>query len=439
MTASEPTQTLRSRVIAAAMAVVGGRVAQHALRLGSNLILTRILFPEALGIMAIVNSLMIGLQMFSDLGVGPSIIQNKRGTEPDFLNTAWTVQVIRGGLLFAMTLCLAWPMAQFYDEPSLTLLVCISALQPLILGFQSTSIHTLSRKLAQGRLMLIELARQASGIATMIGLALIYPEVWVLPVGSLVGAAVLIILSHMIGGTTRNRFAWDPTAWRELYRFGRWVFLSSLFTFMANSADRLVIGQLVDMTQLGLFSIASTLAAMTFQLQEILMGRVLFPAYAELRAAPLSVLRSRVIRSRVAILAGSLPPLWFLVIFGDQVIDLLYDERYIGAGWMLQVLAAGAIVRVVPQFGPVHLARGHSSHQAMMTAVQGIALIGSIIVGGSYAGMQGLVVGIALSQFVNYPVIAWVGKQHGVWMPWFDLAGIGGSAVLLYLLSLIYW
>jgi hypothetical protein len=61
-----------------------------------DLILTRLLFPEAFGLMALVQVFMGGLQMFSDLGVNMSIIQSKRGEDPDFLNTAWTFQILRG-------------------------------------------------------------------------------------------------------------------------------------------------------------------------------------------------------------------------------------------------------------------------------------------------------------------------------------------------------
>ena len=60
--------------------------AAQAFRLGANLILTRLLFPEAFGIMALVTVLLVGLTLFSDMGTGPAIMQSKRGDDPDFLN-----------------------------------------------------------------------------------------------------------------------------------------------------------------------------------------------------------------------------------------------------------------------------------------------------------------------------------------------------------------
>jgi hypothetical protein len=93
---------------------LGGYGVSQVIRLASSLILARLLFPEAFGLMALVNVFMQGLEMLSDLGIGPGIIQNKRGAEPKFLRTAWTLQIIRGFVLWGITLLLARPVAAFF-------------------------------------------------------------------------------------------------------------------------------------------------------------------------------------------------------------------------------------------------------------------------------------------------------------------------------------
>jgi hypothetical protein len=75
---------------------IAGYGASQVMRFGGNLILTRLLLPEYFGLMALVNIPIIGLQLFSDVGIIPSIVQNKRGDEPGFYNTAWTLQIVRG-------------------------------------------------------------------------------------------------------------------------------------------------------------------------------------------------------------------------------------------------------------------------------------------------------------------------------------------------------
>ena len=91
---------LFARALRGSALTAGSYAITQGLRLGSNLILTRLLFPEAFGLMALVSVFLVGLAMFSDIGIGPAISHSKRGDEPGFLDTAWTLQVARGVILW---------------------------------------------------------------------------------------------------------------------------------------------------------------------------------------------------------------------------------------------------------------------------------------------------------------------------------------------------
>lgn len=90
------TRHSRKHVIWSSVWVFGGQIAGQVLRLVSNLIMTRLLVPEMFGVMAVANTVIIGLALCSYIGLHHNIIQSSRGDDPDFLNTAWTMQVIRG-------------------------------------------------------------------------------------------------------------------------------------------------------------------------------------------------------------------------------------------------------------------------------------------------------------------------------------------------------
>ncbi len=94
--------SLNSRLKSASFWVAGSHVTSQVIRLGGNLVITRLLVPEMFGVMALANTLMIGVALFSDLGIRQSIIQNNRGMDCDFLNTAWSLQILRGCLLMLM-------------------------------------------------------------------------------------------------------------------------------------------------------------------------------------------------------------------------------------------------------------------------------------------------------------------------------------------------
>lgn len=333
---------LKAKAMRGSAWTIAGYGAGQVLRLGSNLILTRLLFPEAFGLMALVQVFMQGLAMFSDVGIGPSIIQNKRGDDPAFYNTAWTIQVIRGLLLTLGAAALAWPVSQFYDEPMLLQLLPVAGLSALIAGFNSTKIFTANRHLALGRLTAIELISQIVAIVCLIALAWWLRSVWALVFGGLVGASAKVVLSQTgLPGPT-NRLRWDRTAVAQLFRFGKWIFVSTVFTFLAMQSDRLLLGRLVGMEVLGIYSIAMMLVMICWSVIGRLNSKVLMPGLADkIRSGGIESCASVIRRTRWALdgLAGGI--ILALVLLCPLFVTTLYDPRYHAAGWLAQLLCVG--------------------------------------------------------------------------------------------------
>ena len=205
-------QGMMARVLRSASWLMIGYGGSQALRLASNLILTRILFPEAFGLMALVSVVTVGLSLFSDVGIGPSIAQNTRGDDPGFLNTAWTIQVVRGFGLWVLTALLAWPAAQFYGAPELLIYLPIAGAGLAIAGFNPTRIETAHRHLLAGRVTALDLAGQVIGLTAMIALALATQSVIALVLGGLIQAAAKLLLCHYGLPGAANRFRWERAA-----------------------------------------------------------------------------------------------------------------------------------------------------------------------------------------------------------------------------------
>jgi O-antigen/teichoic acid export membrane protein len=114
-----PQAGLRSRLLRGSAFEMIGYGLNQAVRLGSNLALSRLLFPEAFGVAALVNILNQGLVMLSDVGLPTVIVQSERGDDPRFLNTAFTWQAARALALWLIASACAIPMALLYHEPQL--------------------------------------------------------------------------------------------------------------------------------------------------------------------------------------------------------------------------------------------------------------------------------------------------------------------------------
>ena len=128
-----------------------------------------------------------------------------------------------------------------------------------------------------------------------------------------------------------------------------------------------------------------------------------------------------------------LPPLWFFAVMGPTFIELLYDDRYFQAGEMLQILAVGVIFVIVPDVGPIYLARGNSFLFMVSLIVRSSLLLGCMVLGAELAGMWGLIVGVAASAALFYPFQVWICRNYRIWLPMLDLAGFAASAAVIWI------
>ncbi|MFM7426953.1 MAG: oligosaccharide flippase family protein, partial [Elainella sp.] len=393
---------LEHRAIRGSVWTLAGYGLSQVFRLGGNLVLTRLLTPEAFGLMALVQTFLIGLQMFSDFGILPNIIQSERGEDPKFLNTAWTIQAIRGGVLWLGACLLAWPVAQFYREPMLMQLLPIAGLTVLLTGFNSTKLATANRRLAMRQLTLLELITNLVALLVMIGLALLYRSVWALVIGSLIGSLLKLLASHRLSGES-NRFAWDDQAAAEIRKFGRWIFLSTIVGFFALQSDRLVLGRLLDVGFLGVYTIALTLSGVVEQVVDQVNSKVLFPTYAELIRERPTALYHSLRRARSILLGLSCGCAILFVLAGQPLIDLLYDQRYAQAGWMLRVLSIGFLGRVLCiTYGDVLMARGLTFQVMALTIIHTLFQFGAMLIGYAFGGYIGVIVGLAVTDWLSY-------------------------------------
>ncbi len=440
-----PEASLKRRAVLGSAWTMTGYGFNQALRFASNIVLAWLLAPEVFGLMALVNTFMTALELFSDVGISPSIIHNKRGNEQRYLNTAWTIQVIRGGTLWVVAAAIAWPVSQLWDE-RLFYLLPVAGAAAAISGFQSTSVATLNRKLHVGPIMIMRVLQAIGGIVVMIGWALaerhLYGEatVWALVAGNIAAALTKVITSHLLSGGTHARFGWDSTAAREMFRFGRWVFLSTIVTFLAAQSDKLIFEPLVGMEMLGLYYMAQVMATLVPQLSRQVAAMVGFPALADLYRRDIPRFHTRLRHLRMVLLGVTELGLLAVVLLGPWFINVVYPDAYrgpLGMDWILVPLAIGAMAGMVnTTYGTAYLAMGRTSYVLATVSVQFLLVLASGL-GGFYLSGQspaGFVIGMALVQWLLYPATILLASRAGIWDWKVDvpiLASAGAIGIIL--------
>ena len=398
--------SLRSLALKGSLWTVLGYGASNALRLGSNVVLARLLFPEAFGLMVLVAVFVQGLTMFSDVGIGPSIIHSKRGDDPSFLDTAWTVQVVRGVVLAACAWLGADAFAAYYDEPLLARLIPVAGLVAILSGLNSTKIFTVSRHLALGRKTANEVLSQALGSTLMIVWALVDRSVWALVAGSLASAAALMVLSHVHLPGPRNRLRWDPASARELFGFGRWVFVSTLVTFFALQIDRLLLGKLVATDTLGVYGIALTIATLPQIVGGMLTGTVQYPLLARYAREDPASLSWRLPASRRGLLRAGAFALLGVALLSPAFFRWVYDERYAAGVWLAPLMTVSVwfvVLQLTADRACLALGDTRTLASSNLAALAG-KLAGGLV-GFQQAGLPGFVLGVTCGTALGHLVV----------------------------------
>lgn len=398
--------TRKKRAIEAASFVVIGFGLSQVIRLGGNIVLTRLLVPEIFGILTLARVFFMGIGLFTDIGLEPSIIRSPRASDPVFLNTAWTIQILRNCMLAAISLLLGFPAASIYKEPSLVYLVPVIGLMSIPDGFRSTSLVMMDKELRQKKLTYIELTIQVVSLSCMMAAAYFLRSVWSLLVGDLVGTIIRTVWSHRLNISQPNRFMIEKESARELLAFGIWILLSTALMFLATQSDRFILGKLFPMTWFGVYGVALALAELPKQVISRMNGKVIYPLITKYAQLPREALREKMGKARWRILLALSALLAVFGCFGDYVIHLLYDQRYQAAAWMLPLLAFGMwpLVLVSTVDGSL-LAIGKPNYAAMGNLAKFLYMVIALPLAFRLGGELAVILVVASNDLPSYVII----------------------------------
>ena len=419
-------KTLRQSVIQGSLWALASVAAGQALRLGKSLVLSRLLFPDAYGEMAIVWAVLACLDLLSDVGLAPGIIRSPRGDDALFLNTAWIMKITRGAVLCLISSTIAIPLARFYEMPHLAVLIPIAGFSIFLEGFASTKTYTSLRNMNYARLSVIELVDEIAGLVVTIVWALISPTVWALLAGAVIVRLSHVLFSHLALPGPRNRIQWDPLAFHELVQFGKWVLFSSAIYVLYSQGDRLILGKYLDAHLLGIYAIAILLSETVSGVINKLNNTVYFPAISTTALNDRERLRSVVYRIRFGTDFVINLPIGVLTMISVLLVNFLYDPRYHDAGWMLQILCVRLLlVSMLAPSSSSLFALGMTKYSVVQNACRAAMILVAVPIAWKLYGIHGVVWAVALSEL---PVVAVV---------WYGMATQGLLSVRLELRSLL--
>lgn len=429
--------SLRERTIDAVGWTTGAKVAHQVLQFGLAIALTRLLGPEAFGLIGMVLVFSGFAGVFSELGFASALIQ-RQDLREDHRSTVFWLNLGMAGVI-ASIMCLAAPLvAAFYREPRLGPLTTWMSL-----GFLLSAPGLVPGALLQKALRFEVLAKVSIATLVVSGTAAVAVAAtgggaWSLVVERLVSALVGSALLLWLGGW-RPRLLWSHQAFRELFAYGAGLTGFKLVNYWARSADKLLIGRLLGSEALGLYSRAYSLMLLPLTQVVSVLAPVMLPA--------LSAIQTDTSRVRWAFLrvVRLLTFVTFPMMLGLAVVAEPFVLGLFGAAWrdvipVVQILAVVGVTQTLCNpTGWIYTSQGRTDWMFWWGVSGGTFLVLSIVVGISLGTVEAVALAYLVGNLViTVPCLAVPGRLidmtlHDVW------SAIRGNLLCAIVMAVAVW
>lgn len=256
-----------------AVIVVGTRWCDRLIGLISTVVLARLLMPQDFGMIAMA-SLVIGLiDVLLDVGVNITLVQNKDADDHDY-NAAWTLRLIQSVITTLAIVLAAYPAAVYFHDDRVTAVMQVLSLSVLLLGLENIGIVSFQKQMAFGQEFRFFFGRRITGFLATLLSAWYLHSYWALVIGTLVGRLVGVVLSYAMHPM---RPRWSFVRMHAMLAFSSWNLLRGIGNYLGENLHRLLVGHRENSTLMGVYTLASDIAALPSGELLAPVNRVLFP------------------------------------------------------------------------------------------------------------------------------------------------------------------
>ncbi len=402
-------EDMSGRFVRASFIAVAERFITKGLQFVRTIILARLLFPEDLGLFGLA-ALSLGLiEVFLQSGFSAALIHEKGNVEK-YMHTAWTVQVLRNTLVGSIVFFTAPVFANFFSHPEITPLIQVLALAFFIDGFVNIGAVLFQKELRYNLRFIYNLSFVVTEIIVVIVAAYYLRSPWALVYGVLANRISSVCFSYVLH-PFRPHFELDMQVVRHLFRYGKWVSIAAIVSFLIVQGDNLFIGRMLGAEQLGYYQPAYALALIPVAEFGRVLGGALFPKFASMNASSMEMKQSflRVMR---LVFSFTAPLCIGLYVLSSEFVPLVYGERWLPMVPIVSVLALYCLVKTYESVTQAFfLGVGVPQVQTHATVFQCVILMSVMGPSVMFFGVTGAAYAVLLSGCVALAYLVWSTKR----------------------------
>ena len=409
--------SMASRAVGAGAWTIGTRLGAKLIDLAMLLCLARFLGPAEFGLVAMAMAAVYVIEALFELPMVAALIRVPSLT-PDMLHTAFTLSLLRGGVIALFVLAIAWPLAAFNDEPRLTALLAVLALAPALRGLVSPRMVEFARVFNFRPDALMELSGKAMALVVSVSIAVATRSYWAIAAASVCAPLVTSVLSYLIA-PLRPRLT--LVEWTRFSSLVGWNFLTQLGAALNWQIDRLLLPRLTSVADFGEYAMGKQVSEIPIQALVQPLSR---PAMAALAAAG-DKRGSRFLQLSHAIALLMVPVLGLTLLWPEVLVRIALGPRWgVAAEWLRWISAVALLGLPGTLMGPLAMTLDRTRWLAVRTMVELAVRLPLVWLGAVQFGIPGAIAASAIATTAGTAVALLIVRQ---------LVGVGVAAQLMTL------
>ena len=435
-------KTLRERTISGMIWNAMERFGGSLFLFISNLVLARLLSPDDFGCVGMLLVFISVSDAVVDGGFGSALIQKKNPTAIDY-STVFYWNILLSFFLYGILYLSSPIIADFYRIPLLSDVLKMQGIVLLFNAFTLVQQNVLKKQIAFKKIAKINLSAIVIGTCTGILFAFAGFGVWCLVIKSLTTALVQCII-YWTSSHWRPQWVFSWVSFKSLFRFGSFVFFTSIVNTLYANIISLIIGKSFSAITLGYYTQARKLEDIPRQSLSAVVQNVTFPVFSQMQDN-LNQLREAMRKCLKALAFITFPLMLLMFIIAEPLFLLLFTEKWRPSVPYFQILCMyGYIMVIIELNGNVLKSLGEGKFFLLARTLQKVIGI-LLVLGGLKWGMKGLLAGYVLSQYVGFIILTTVSGrviQYGTLQQMKDLfpifiISITTAAITYFLTSLL--
>jgi PST family polysaccharide transporter len=359
-------------------------------------IMARLLTPADFGLVALAASVLLIVRSTTELNVSDALVQRKE-IDPRDVDTAFTINCLRGLLVALVIVATAWPMALLYQDDRLIYILLWMALVPLVGSLTSPAMVHYLHRLEYGPGARVQLVGRLVGFVASLALAYATRSYWALIASQLVTPLASTAYSYSLAPYL-PRFRLQGA--KGLLNFAGWMTASRFISTVNLQSDRFLVGHILGKAQLGQYTVGSDMASIaTYAFASPIM-QTMFGGFSRLHGDA-ERMRAAYLKAQQMLVIVLLPFGFGLAIVADHLVPLVLGPNWDSVVTVIYWLAPVVSLQVLYlPLVSLAMAKGQPKVLVVRETVNLVMRMPLTLAGAWYFGLLGAVIARSLGGLV---------------------------------------